>query len=216
MGACARREGCLNGVAGPTDRLRADVVCYAQKRGSPSVQPATAVQQWRVPRRIAARSGRGAQYRSISELDAHRAARRHVRLGDAKEMAERHEWLDQESHVRQVHLHPRQISFADSTYWDYGRLLLDFILGPGGRAGMSSRGTTSYRARPGNASRLATTSLDAGAAPLNSRRGSPCPRQGGASPPRQRQPARLRVRPVGQPCRRPTCAASTGRRGSAP
>lgn len=54
---------------------------------------------------------------------------------DDKEMAQRLDWLDDGKRVRQVHLHPQHIPFAGSRYWDYGRLLLDFIPGPKGTTG---------------------------------------------------------------------------------
>jgi len=48
---------------------------------------------------------------------------------------ERLDWLDDERRVRQVHLHPGHIPFAGSAYWDYDRLLLDFVPGPEGSDG---------------------------------------------------------------------------------
>lgn len=56
-------------------------------------------------------------------------------LFDAKEMAERMDWLDDAQRVRQVHLHPRHVPIAGSKYWDYGRLLVDYIPGPAGQEG---------------------------------------------------------------------------------
>ena len=56
-------------------------------------------------------------------------------LYDAKEMALRLDWLDEGKRVRQVHLHPKHIPFAGSPYWDYGRLLFDFLPGPEGTRG---------------------------------------------------------------------------------
>ena len=47
----------------------------------------------------------------------------------------RMDWLDKSKRVRQVHYHPRQIPIAGSTYWDYDRLLLDYIPGPAGHEG---------------------------------------------------------------------------------
>jgi cell wall assembly regulator SMI1/predicted DNA-binding WGR domain protein len=54
---------------------------------------------------------------------------------DEEGMAERLDWLDKGERVRQVHLHPKHIPFAGSRYWDYGRLMFDFIPGPQGAAG---------------------------------------------------------------------------------
>ena len=56
-------------------------------------------------------------------------------LFDKAEMATRLEWLDATRRVRQVHLHPAHVPIAGSKYWDYGRLLLDFLPGPDGSAG---------------------------------------------------------------------------------
>ena len=54
---------------------------------------------------------------------------------DESEMAERFDWLDDSERVRQVQLHPKHIPIAGSPYWDYDRLMLDFIPGPEGSAG---------------------------------------------------------------------------------
>ncbi len=43
--------------------------------------------------------------------------------------------FDRSGRVRQVHLHPRQIPFAGSPFWDYDRLLFDFAPGPKGTVG---------------------------------------------------------------------------------
>lgn len=45
------------------------------------------------------------------------------------------EYLDDSKRVRQDHLHPKQIPIAGSTYWDYGRLLIDLVPGPKGTSG---------------------------------------------------------------------------------
>jgi cell wall assembly regulator SMI1 len=54
---------------------------------------------------------------------------------DEKEMAERFDWTGDDERVRQVHFHPKHIPVAGSPFWDYDRLLLDFIPGPKGTAG---------------------------------------------------------------------------------
>lgn len=54
---------------------------------------------------------------------------------DETDPEKRFEWLDDSERVRQVHLHPKQIPIAGSTYWDYGRLLIDYVPGPAGTAG---------------------------------------------------------------------------------
>lgn len=56
-------------------------------------------------------------------------------LYDDKEMRTRLDWLDDGQRVRQVHLHPQHIPIAGSKYWDYGRLLLDYLPGPAGAVG---------------------------------------------------------------------------------
>lgn len=48
---------------------------------------------------------------------------------------QRYEWLDKRRCTRQVHFHPKQIPIAGSPFWDYDRLLLDFVPGPEGRVG---------------------------------------------------------------------------------
>lgn len=48
---------------------------------------------------------------------------------------ERWEWLDSGECTRQVHFHPKHIPIAGSRFWDYERLLLDFVPGPKGRPG---------------------------------------------------------------------------------
>ena len=48
---------------------------------------------------------------------------------------QRLEWLDRGGAARQALFHPKQIPIAGSTYWDYDRLLLDFIPGPNGHPG---------------------------------------------------------------------------------
>lgn len=48
---------------------------------------------------------------------------------------ERFEWLDKSGRARQCHFHPGQVPIAGSTYWDYDRLLLDFVPGPNGSQG---------------------------------------------------------------------------------
>lgn len=48
---------------------------------------------------------------------------------------QRMDWLDKSGRTRQVHFHPKQIPIAGSAFWDYDRLLLDFIPGPNGRPG---------------------------------------------------------------------------------
>ncbi len=52
-------------------------------------------------------------------------------VDDADDLAR----LDKGRRVRQVHFHPRQIPFAGTPHWDYGRLLFDFVPGPDGTAG---------------------------------------------------------------------------------
>ena len=52
-------------------------------------------------------------------------------------------WLDDGRRVRQVHFHPKHVAFAGSSYWDYGRLLFDFVPGPEGARGGSSLAPTS-------------------------------------------------------------------------
>ena len=54
---------------------------------------------------------------------------------DEKEMAVRFDWVGDDERVRQVHFHPKHIPIAGSPFWDYDRLLLDFIPGPKGTAG---------------------------------------------------------------------------------
>ena len=54
---------------------------------------------------------------------------------DEKEMAVRFDWVSDDERVRQVHFHPKHIPIAGSPFWDYDRLLLDFIPGPLGAAG---------------------------------------------------------------------------------
>jgi cell wall assembly regulator SMI1 len=54
---------------------------------------------------------------------------------DAKEMKTRFDSLDDSKRVRQVHFHPKHVPIAGSKFWDYGRLLLDFIPGPEGQLG---------------------------------------------------------------------------------
>ncbi len=54
---------------------------------------------------------------------------------DEKEMAVRFDWVGDDERVRQVHFHPKHIPIAGSPFWDYDRLLLDFIPGPLGAAG---------------------------------------------------------------------------------
>jgi cell wall assembly regulator SMI1 len=54
---------------------------------------------------------------------------------DAAAMKERMDWLDETERVRQVHLDPRQIPIAGSAFWDYDRLLIDFVPGPAGTQG---------------------------------------------------------------------------------
>jgi cell wall assembly regulator SMI1 len=54
---------------------------------------------------------------------------------DAERMEERFEWLSDDERVRQVHFHPKHIPIAGSLFWDYDRLLLDFIPGPSGTVG---------------------------------------------------------------------------------
>ena len=49
-----------------------------------------------------------------------------------EELKERFEWLDKSKRVRQMHMHPKHIPFAGSRYWDYGRLLFDYVPGPKG------------------------------------------------------------------------------------
>lgn len=56
-------------------------------------------------------------------------------LFDQEEMAERFEWLSDDGRVRQVHPHPAHVPIAGSTYWDYSRLLLDYVPGPKGTTG---------------------------------------------------------------------------------
>ena len=50
-------------------------------------------------------------------------------------MADRFDWLGDDERVRQVHFHPKHIPIAGSPFWDYDRLLLDFIPGPKGTVG---------------------------------------------------------------------------------
>lgn len=57
------------------------------------------------------------------------------RYVDEQAMKERFEWLDDSNRVRQVDLHPKQVPIAGSPFWDYGRLLIDFVPGPEGREG---------------------------------------------------------------------------------
>ncbi|MEW5741021.1 MAG: SMI1/KNR4 family protein [Myxococcota bacterium] len=54
---------------------------------------------------------------------------------DEAEMRERLDWLSDDERVRQVHFHPKHVPIAGSPFWDYGRLLLDFIPGPRGSSG---------------------------------------------------------------------------------
>jgi len=54
---------------------------------------------------------------------------------DKKDEEGRFDWLSDDKSVRQVHMHPKHIAFAGSTYWDYSRLLFDFIPGPNGTMG---------------------------------------------------------------------------------
>lgn len=54
---------------------------------------------------------------------------------DDSDLATRIEWLDPTHRVHQVHLHPKQIPIAGSPFWDYDRLLLDFVPGPEGWPG---------------------------------------------------------------------------------
>ncbi len=54
---------------------------------------------------------------------------------DAKEMTKRFDWLSGDERVRQVHFHPKHIPIAGSPFWDYDRLILDFVPGPKGTAG---------------------------------------------------------------------------------
>lgn len=54
---------------------------------------------------------------------------------DKRDVEGRFAWLDDGRRVRQVHFHPKHVAFAGSTYWDYGRLLFDFVPGPDGGEG---------------------------------------------------------------------------------
>jgi cell wall assembly regulator SMI1 len=54
---------------------------------------------------------------------------------DKKDEEGRFEWLSDDKRVRQVHFHPKHIAFAGSSYWDYSRLLFDFVPGPNGTSG---------------------------------------------------------------------------------
>lgn len=54
---------------------------------------------------------------------------------DKKDKEGRIEWLDDSRRVRQVHYHPRHVPFAGTPYWDYGRLMFDFVPGPDGHEG---------------------------------------------------------------------------------
>lgn len=54
---------------------------------------------------------------------------------DDTQLKERADWYDTSNRVRQIHLHPRQVPFAGSPYWDYDRLLFDFAPGPVGTEG---------------------------------------------------------------------------------
>ena len=44
-------------------------------------------------------------------------------------------WLDRSGRVHQAHFHPGHIPLAGSTYWDYGRLLVDFSPAAAGTTG---------------------------------------------------------------------------------
>lgn len=48
---------------------------------------------------------------------------------------QRMDWLDKAGRTRQVHFHPKQIPIAGSAFWDYDRLLLDFVPGELGTPG---------------------------------------------------------------------------------
>ena len=54
---------------------------------------------------------------------------------DEKGMADRFDWLGDDERVRQVHFHPKHVPIAGSLFWDYDRLLLDFIPGSAGTSG---------------------------------------------------------------------------------
>lgn len=54
---------------------------------------------------------------------------------DKKDEEGRFDWLSTDKRVRQVHFHPKHIPFAGSSYWDYSRLLFDFVPGPSGTSG---------------------------------------------------------------------------------
>ena len=47
----------------------------------------------------------------------------------------RFDWVGDDERVRQVHFHPKHVPIGGSPFWDYDRLLLDFVPGPQGTAG---------------------------------------------------------------------------------